>query len=335
MIACTDETYQSYVLLYGPPMIHVYEELAETSRRQILAELISGPKNVRDIVCATCMKQPNVSNHLGRMREKGILRATKSGREVYYAIADPETEAVIAKALTKRTAYSTDCCLISASSKYAKAAVQGDETACSEVLDHLFAANVPIIDIYQKIIVPAMRNVGTWYYEDSIDAAQEHMASAITERLMARIVQVFATGKKVDKVAILGCGPNSWHVIGLRMVSDYLRIRGWKTLFLGANVPQQCFLSQVAQNKPNMVLLSCKAEDGVESGLKVIGALKEVRTKKDHFAIGVGGCCAGKHRDQFLAAGADFICTDLEVFAKEILPTIEKKGKAPRQQCQE
>ncbi|MDR3688973.1 MAG: metalloregulator ArsR/SmtB family transcription factor [Fimbriimonas sp.] len=310
-------------------MIHVYEELAETSRRQILAELLHGPRNVSEIVAATAMKQPNVSSHLARMRGKGILRATKNGREVYYSIANPEVETVIAAALARRIK-STDISFEEAVVLYGNAAVQGDETTCSETLDKLFAANASIVDIYQKLIVPVMRNVGAWYGEQTIDAAQEHMASAITERMMARIVQVFATSKQTDKVAVLGCGPNSWHTIGLRMVSDYLRVRGWKTLFLGANVPQSCFLSQVAQHRPNMVLLSCKAEDGLESGLSLIRSLGETRCKENCFAIGVGGCCAGRHRQEFMAAGADFICTDIVTFAEEIAPVIEKKGKLPR-----
>ncbi len=311
-------------------MIRVYEELADTSRRQILAELIGGSKNVCQIVKATCLKQPNVSNHLARMRERGILRATKSGREVFYSISSPEIEAVIAQALVKRETQTCPPTWEDAAELYSKAAVQGDEAGCAVILEKLIGSNACIIDLYQKLIVPAMRNVGYWYYDQTIDAAQEHMASAITERMMSRIVQAYATSKKLDKTAILGCGPNSWHVIGLRMASDYLRICGWKTLFLGANVPIACFLSTVAHQKPNVVLLSCKAEDGLVGGIDLVKALNEVRSKKEYFSIGVGGCCAGKHKDELVAAGADFICTDLETFASVIVPCIEKKGKPPK-----
>ncbi len=311
-------------------MIRVYEEFAESSRRQILAELVDGSKNVRELVSATQLKQPNLSSHLARMREKGILTATKTGREVYYSFATPEIKEVVSKALAKQLTTPCHTCLDEASQQYAKAAVNGDENDCSEILDSLFAAKTTMIGIYQGLIMPAMRYVGYWYSEQKIDAAQEHMASAITERMMMRIVQHFATSKKVDRTAILGCGPGSFHVIGLRMASDYLRICGWKTLFLGGNVPHRCFISQVSQHKPDVVLLSCKAEDGLASDLELIGLLNAIRTKEERFCIGVGGCCAGKHRDEFLAAGADFISTDLETFANEVVPCIEKKGKAPK-----
>ncbi len=44
-------------------MIHVYEELGDTSRRRLLSELREGPRTVSDLVLATFMKQPNVSSH--------------------------------------------------------------------------------------------------------------------------------------------------------------------------------------------------------------------------------------------------------------------------------
>src|SRR5665213_3160620 len=83
-------------------MIHVYEELGEISRRQILGQLTSGPKNVSSIVQATGLKQPNVSNHLARMRGKGVISATKSGREVFYSFANAEIEAIVVAAITTR-----------------------------------------------------------------------------------------------------------------------------------------------------------------------------------------------------------------------------------------
>ena len=217
-----------------------------------------------------------------------------------------------------------------ASERYASSALAGDEQACSEILEALLAEQIKIVDLYLGLIVPAMRIVGQKFANKEITTAQEHMASAITERMMMRIVQHYSTSKKVERTAVLGCGPDSWHTIGLRMASDYLRTCGWKTLFLGANVPHECFVSTVTSTKPDVVLLSCKANDGVMSGLSLVQELNSLRSKELSFCIGVGGCCAAEHRTEFIAAGADFINNNLEIFANEIVPCIEKKGKAPK-----
>lgn len=308
-------------------MINVYEELGETSRRQILAELRTGPKNVTDIVSSTGLKQPNVSNHLARMRVKSIVRANKVGRQVYYSLATPEVEAIVNAALSQAQGDPGNLNTELLAKQYARAAVQGDEQACSEVLDVAFRANLPLLDTYEDILAPAMALVGTWYKVEAIDEGQEHMASAITERMMARTVQIAGPTKRHNRIAILGCASNSWHSIGIRMISDYLRLCGWRTLFLGANVPMRSFLTAVDQHHPHMVLLSLSADEGVEDTVRTLKALNELRTSgKARFVLAVGGGLAEAALERVTAAGSDFAATDLRTFAHRYLPEIERTG---------
>lgn len=308
-------------------MQNVYEELGETSRRLILGELRSGAKNVSDIVSATGLKQPNVSNHLSRMRARNIVRASKLGRQVYYSLGSPEVEAIVQAAFSHESPELGTLDIDDLARRYAKAAIMGDEQACSDALDVAFRQRMPMIDIYQEILTPAMMLVGNWYKAEAIDEAQEHMASAITERMMARTVQVTGPARRHGKTALLGCAPNAWHVIGLRMIGDYLRFCGWRTLFLGANVPLRSYLSAVSIHRPDLVLLSCGANEAMDSTAALVEALSELRGKGKHrFTIGVGGVCAGLHPTRFTAAGADFTANDLRHFANDLLPTLERSG---------
>jgi methanogenic corrinoid protein MtbC1 len=311
-------------------MLNVYEELGETSRRQILAELRTGPKNVTEIVTSTGLKQPNVSNHLARMRVKDIVRAHKVGRQVYYSLATPEIEAVVNSAFAQSGAQPIPLNTDELAKQYAKAAVQGDEQTCGDILDVAFRAHLPMLDIYQDVLAPAMALVGTWYKVEAIDEGQEHMASAITERMMARTVQVMGPTKRHGKIAILGCAPNSWHVIGLRMISDYLRMCGWKALYLGANVPFRSLVAAVEQHRPHMVLLSVSSVEGIDDTLAMLRELSAMRQAgRGKFILGVGGSIVGAHPGKFASAGADFSAKDLRTFALEFLPEIEKSGSVP------
>jgi methanogenic corrinoid protein MtbC1 len=308
-------------------MLNVYEELAETSRRQILAELRTGPKNVSEIVLATGLKQPNVSNHLSRMRLKAIVRANKVGRQVYYTLATPEIEAIVHSALAGETADASSIDFATMAKQYARAAIQGDEQACADLLEVAFRAGVPLIDIYQDLLTPAMGMVGTWYKVEAIDEGQEHLASAITERMMARTVQVAGPVKRHYRLALLGCAPNTWHVIGLRMISDYLRLCGWRTLYLGANVPVRSFVSAIEQHHPDLVLLSVSASEGRADALSALETLDALRKKgRHHFVLGVGGNLVSEDPKIFEDRGADFLGKDLRSFAREVLPEIEKAG---------
>ncbi len=311
-------------------MLNVYEELGETSRRQILAELRTGPKNVTEIVSRTGLKQPNVSNHLARMRLKTIVRAQKVGRQVYYSLATPEIEAVVNSAFAQSGERPASLNTDEMAKQYAKAAINGDEQACSDILDVAFRNSMSLLDIYQDVLSPAMALVGTWYKVEAIDEGQEHMASNITERMMARTVQVTGPTRRHNKVALLGCAPNSWHVIGLRMISDYLRYCGWRTLFLGANVPMRSFLAAVEQHRPHMVLLSVSSVEGIDPTLEMLRELNALRQSgRAKFVLGVGGSVVSMHPGKFATAGADFSSRDLRAFALEFLPEIERSGSVP------
>ncbi len=61
--------------------------LADRSRAAILAILRGGPHCVCEMAAALGERQNNVSNHLARLREAGLVRAVRAGadsRRVYY-----------------------------------------------------------------------------------------------------------------------------------------------------------------------------------------------------------------------------------------------------------
>ncbi len=307
-------------------MIHLYEELGDTSRRRLLGELRTGPKTVSELVETTLLKQPNVSNHLSRMKAKGLLRAQKVGRQVFYAFASPQIEAAVKAAFATRDVAETTLDVEDASKRYAKAAIQGNDAVCQEIVEMALRQRMSLLDIYQNLLMPAMVAIGTWYKVDAIDTAQEHLASSITERMMARVVQNAVPLRQVGRTALLGCGPQSWHVIGIRMVADYLHVAGWKTLFLGANMPHKCFLSSVGQHNPDLILVSCVCSDSVECATELVKDLNEARTPKRRYVIGVGGPSACENKQMFLDSGASFTCSNLRTFAEVILPEIEQTG---------
>jgi methanogenic corrinoid protein MtbC1 len=302
-------------------MLNVIEELSDTSRRLILSELRSGPKNVSEICEGTHLKQPNVSNHLARMRTKGIVRSEKVGRQVFYLLATPEIEAIVNSIFVPSDAPRAELDFPEMAKRYARAAIDGDEAVCNEIMDMAFRARTPLIDVYQDLLGPAMALIGTWWSVDAIHEAQEHLATEITHRMMARTAQIAGPMRRNGKTAVLGCAPNNYHVIGLRMISDYLRLRGWKTLFLGPNLPIKSFVTTVQNHQPELVLLSVNAAEGGPDTLRAVAALKEAKSKKLSFRIGVGGQYANMEHEAFRTAGADFLASDLRHFATEILPT--------------
>ncbi len=69
-------------------LVEVIQALADPLRLALLHELVVGPVTVSELVTLTGATQPNVSNHLALLRERGLVRATRQGRASVYELRD-------------------------------------------------------------------------------------------------------------------------------------------------------------------------------------------------------------------------------------------------------
>lgn len=66
----------------------LFRGLSDPSRLSILESMRDGAVTVGEIVEATGLSQPNVSNHLGCLRDCGLVTAEQQGRFVYCELSD-------------------------------------------------------------------------------------------------------------------------------------------------------------------------------------------------------------------------------------------------------
>lgn len=74
----------------------LFRGFGDPSRLGILRALRNGPLTVAEIVAATCMSQPNTSNHLRCLRECGLVAAEKQGRYALYRLSDDRVGELLA-----------------------------------------------------------------------------------------------------------------------------------------------------------------------------------------------------------------------------------------------
>lgn len=67
-------------------MAHVFQLLAEPSRRHLLEALRDGERSVGDLVDRTHLSQPAVSKQLRILRESGLVTVRPVGRQHLYSI---------------------------------------------------------------------------------------------------------------------------------------------------------------------------------------------------------------------------------------------------------
>ena len=67
----------------------LFRGFADPSRLAILEALRENERTVGDLVQTTGLSQPNVSNHLGCLRDCGLVSARQQGRNAFYSLSDP------------------------------------------------------------------------------------------------------------------------------------------------------------------------------------------------------------------------------------------------------
>lgn len=73
----------------------LFRGFSDASRLAILEALRSRPMTVSEIVEATGLSQSNTSNHLGCLRDCGLVTAVPQGRYISYQLADPRVAEIL------------------------------------------------------------------------------------------------------------------------------------------------------------------------------------------------------------------------------------------------
>jgi MerR family transcriptional regulator, light-induced transcriptional regulator len=134
--------------------------------------------------------------------------------------------------------------------------LSGDHRTSSEIVTEMLNKSVPVKELYEGLLKPALYKIGELWEQNKISVATEHLASAIVESLLNEIYLRQNSSQKSEKTAIVTCLENEHHQIGARMVSDIFELNGWKVFFLGANTPKNDLLNYIRMVKPQIVAIS-------------------------------------------------------------------------------
>jgi ArsR family transcriptional regulator len=63
--------------------------LSHEARLSILCELVAGERMAGELVERSGLSQSALSQHLGKLREQGLVATRRDGQAIHYRIADP------------------------------------------------------------------------------------------------------------------------------------------------------------------------------------------------------------------------------------------------------
>jgi methanogenic corrinoid protein MtbC1 len=170
--------------------------------------------------------------------------------------------------------------------QYLSGLLAGDRTRCMETVSLLLEKGTKPEHLY-TVFQRALYSIGELWEQNRISVAVEHLATAITETLLAAVYPIILSGRsKIDKKVIVSCSVNEYHQVGARMVADIMESHGWDAWFLGANTPAEDLLLLIQEKKPDMLALSISIYFNMASLGKLI---QIVRSNYPGLSIIVGG----------------------------------------------
>ena len=184
---------------------------------------------------------------------QGVLPARKVGRG--YAVSEADVAALAAqRRLGTEPTRPIRVRDWAAQSQALHAAIAtGDETAARHHVDRL-AAGVPVVDLCEQVIAPALRRIGDDWAAGRISIAQEHRASAICERLIAAHARQPAG--RPHGTAVVATPPGERHGLPALMAAACLRADRWLVHHLAADLPVEEVASLADQAGASLVVLS-------------------------------------------------------------------------------
>lgn len=146
--------------------------------------------------------------------------------------------------------------------------------AAHHLVSECMAAGASLATVNVRIVQAALYDVGLLWQSNRISVAQEHLATAISQYVMANAFAIAEFAAPLARTALFANVESNHHALGLRMISDAFETAGWTAHFLGADVPEPSLIGQVDALRPDLLGLSVSMPHQLETARRVIGRLR-------------------------------------------------------------
>lgn len=111
-------------------------------------------------------------------------------------------------------------------------------------------------EIHLSVVAACQREIGRLWQENRISIAEEHLATAISQVVLAHVFTRFDRTPRLGKTVLVACVEGELHDMAARIASDLLEAGGFTVSFLGANVPTKDLVLQLLKARPDALALS-------------------------------------------------------------------------------
>jgi methanogenic corrinoid protein MtbC1 len=136
--------------------------------------------------------------------------------------------------------------LVLARRVFFQALLQGDRRSATNIALGTLRHGHALSDVYVELFQEALYEVGRRWETNEISVAQEHMATATAQYVLAQVYARVERPQTTRGHGVVTGVQGELHQMGANIVADALEADGWDIRFLGTNVPHEGIVRLVA-----------------------------------------------------------------------------------------
>ncbi|KHE67159.1 MerR family transcriptional regulator [Halobacillus sp. BBL2006] len=159
-----------------------------------------------------------------------------------------------------------------------------NEHEAQRKLDHAFTLFTPET-VAIDIIGPLLVKVGDLWEKNQITSAHEHFASHFIRSRIGMMLLSVPSDSILPK-ALLVCGPNERHELGLLIFALYLKRKGYDVIYLGQSIAGGDIDIVIEEVDPTYMFMSCTLKKNIPITVRLAESLQK---QFPELKVGLGG----------------------------------------------
>ncbi len=194
--------------------------------------------------------------------------------------------------------------LLEIQQNYLKSIVSGQRQHAVECILAAIRQGIPLLDLYVEVFQTSLYKIGQLWEQNRITVAEEHLATAITQFVLAQ-TYIHLPQSEIHRGNMVLTGvQNELHQVGGNIIADVLESQGWDVHFLGTNMPQDGILKAIEDHEATLVGISTTMVFNIPATQKLIDSIRNQFTS-DCPRILVGGAAFRFDSNLWKEVGAD------------------------------
>jgi methanogenic corrinoid protein MtbC1 len=186
---------------------------------------------------------------------------------------------------------------------YLLAILEGDRQKAASQLVDAAANGFSVRDIYLRVLVPVQHELGRMWHVGEVTVAEEHFATAVTASVMARLLPMAQPKPRDGRVAIAVAVQCNGHELAARIVADFLELEGWRSIYLGADLPATDLVAGIHDFRASLVAISASMPSQLQYVEQTIKLIRQ--EGPPDVKIMIGGHAFAEAPDLWRIYGAD------------------------------